>query len=69
MTPPPPVRRIPGPMHLAPGEVWCRRCGNDGTVGEQSGAHDHRICTRCGSKDLVPAVQVLRPGEYVVVGT
>ena len=60
----PPTR----PLRLAPGELWCRRCGNSGSTsqardGEQRDAAE---CPRCGGHDWIEAVTVLRPHEYII---
>lgn len=52
---PPPVLTIDA------GECWCATCG-------ESAANSY--CHRCGARGgkLVPAIAVLRSGEYVVRG-
>jgi hypothetical protein len=53
---------------LLPGELWCIRCGNDGNVyAGDSRVNNVRMCSRCESRNLVPAVAVLRPDEYILM--
>lgn len=55
---------------MGQGELWCTRCGEAVPPrgdGEGDAHEQHRlVCYRCGCTKLVPAVQVLRPEEYVV---
>jgi hypothetical protein len=62
-----PIRVTRTPLHIHVEELWCRRCGAEGTILDPFGAHDReKHCVYCGSTDLVPAVEVLRPGEYTL---
>ena len=58
------------PLPIAPGETWCRTCGAEGSVlfGDVRSPATIRRCVFCGSPDIIPAAEVLRPGEYTVVG-
>jgi hypothetical protein len=67
---------IPDPDHMAlggilqlvPGEVWCQRCGSEGSVYAGDSRTDQtRMCIRCSSRRLVPAAAVLRPDEFYIV--
>ena len=55
----PPAQAI-AVITLLPGELWCLRCGNDGNVyAGDSRVNNVRMCSRCESRNLVPAVAVL----------
>jgi hypothetical protein len=49
-------------------EMWCMRCGAEGAVyvGDSRTTPGQK-CVKCGSRKLIPAVTVLRPGEYVLI--
>lgn len=48
----------PEPLRLARDEQWCVRCGETAGFGD--------VCQRCGSRQMLPAVVVLRPEEYTI---
>ena len=64
----PPVRRIAGPLHLAPGETWCANCGAVMGMGgrNEKFARDDLLGLCCRKPRPVLAVTVLRPGEYAL---
>lgn len=45
-------------LAIVPGELWCK-CGTVAYKGN---------CPRCEGDTLIPAVQILRPGEYRLMG-
>ncbi len=57
-------------IRLAPGEMWCRVCGNASSTSQarEEWARSGAECPRCGRRQWVEAESVLRPGEYYVAG-
>ena len=56
-------------LRLAPGEVWCRNCGNAGNTSQARTRFLDRYeveCPVCGHQDWIAAEDVLRPGEYLI---
>jgi DNA-directed RNA polymerase subunit RPC12/RpoP len=49
-------------------EMWCMRCGAEGAIyAGDSRTTPGQKCVKCGSRKIVPAVTVLRTGEYVLI--
>ena len=56
-------------LRLAPGEVWCRRCGNAGNTSQAKTLDpDDARCPVCGCIDWIDATTVLQPTEYYIAG-
>lgn len=58
----------PGPISIREGELWCRHCGRiiiSQRFGKPSAYGDYEPC--CDQQQPVPAVSVLRDGEFVVM--
>lgn len=54
-------------IRLAPGEVWCLRCGNAGNTSQARSLDRYEaVCPVCGSHDWVDATTVLQPTEYYI---
>jgi hypothetical protein len=60
---PEPARR-PGPLRIAPGELWCARCYESFTQWAGRRGDEKSACPRCGGRKSIEAVAVLRPDEY-----
>ena len=63
----PPVRIIPGPLRIAPGEVWCANCGAVMHMGgrNEAFARDELLGACCRNPKPVPAVTVLKQWEFL----
>ena len=63
----PPLRTIPGPLRIAPGETWCANCGAimqmDGRNGAFARDELHGAC--CRKPQPVPAATVLKQWEFL----
>ena len=55
-------------VRLGQGEMWCRRCGCDGSTSQARDGRELKwlVCGRCGSRDLVVAAEILQQDEFVV---
>jgi len=62
------------PVRISPGERWCRTCGSEMpsstnfgfSAGGSDDDQDDKGCFHCGSTDLIPATDILRPDEYYI---
>jgi len=62
------------PVRISPGERWCRTCGSEMpsstnfgfSAGGADDDQDDKGCFHCGSTDLIPATDILRPDEYYI---
>ena len=64
--PTPPVRTIPGPLRIAPGETWCANCGAVMIMGGRNEifARDELLGACCRNPKPVPAATVLKQWEF-----
>ena len=56
------------PLTIAHGEVCCRICGQLGNTSQALDPEDraNAACPHCHQRAWVLAVNVLRPGEYII---
>lgn len=68
-----PLPELRAPIYLCvtAHETWCAICGSDGTLPESTASNrsaqkTRPTCIRCGSPNVVRAVDVLRSAEYTL---